>query len=102
MPVDRWRHVISITGIHDDPAGQFLTPIRIVPTLGLFPQQPFRSDVFQAAFVSIAARNIVVPPQSFIGFRTLAMAPGARILSAGLFVDFDVGEYPTWGPEGGF
>lgn len=102
VPAGRWRHYLSVFALHDDPAGQFLTPIRIVPTLGVFPQMPIQNDVFQAAFVGRAARNVCVPPLSFVGFRTFAMAPGAQIFFSGLFVEMDVGEYPSWGPEGGF
>lgn len=101
VPDGFWWHVLSMTFIHDDPAGQFLVPIRIVPFLGVFPQQPFRPDQFQPALVEIAVRNVAVPPRAFIGARTLAMGAGARILVAGLRVELPLGEYPNWGPEGG-
>ncbi len=99
-PVGRWRFFLSMTAQHDDGVNQIMAFIRIVPTLGLFPQQAFSTDASVPGGIQIAARNAMVPPLGFIGVRSLAMGVAARLSVAGLFIEMDVGEYPRWGSEG--
>lgn len=99
VPEDKWRFVISMFGLHTDAVSQLLAPIRVVPSGGTFPQAPFESDRSVPGFFQLSTRMFACPPNSFYGFKSTAMGAFAQLAIGGLFIDFDIGEYPTFGAQ---
>jgi len=95
VPPGKFRHYLSVAFFHNDPALPAMQLIRVVAADGAFPSVAITDNVSDgSARINewYTSRNVIGPPESFIGARSTALALGARLTLRAHFVEHFLGE----------
>ncbi len=90
---DTVRQYLSMQYESDDAAGVSLVAGRVIPTATGFPFAAMQDQVVAPANQIFAVRNFTLGPGSFAAVQATAMAAGAQMTLAVLWIDAPLGEY---------
>lgn len=93
VPVDRWRHYMTMNYQHDDAiTQQVLTPGIVLSDTSGFPFVGIAGAAVTTEDRPRNVRNIVVPPLGFIGVQAGAMGAGSVLKLDVIWIEYPVGE----------